>query len=82
MLKAIIDHLKLRRVALWAVSTASPTVIPFAVRHTARVSRLALFCAWARSNGEPVGAALKALTLAEHRLVARPISLIVAEAAG
>lgn len=74
VLEAVVDHLKLRRFALWGVSTGGLTAIPYAARHPGRTSHLVLFGAWARGNGTPVGAALKALMLAHWGLGSRTLA--------
>lgn len=74
VLEAVVDHLKLRRVALWGVSTAGLTAITYAARHPRRVSHLVLFGAWARGSRTPIGAALKTLMIAHWGLGSRALA--------
>lgn len=47
--EAIVDRLQLHRVALLGAADAGPVAIAYAARHPERVSRLVLWCAWART---------------------------------
>ncbi|MDP2954814.1 MAG: alpha/beta fold hydrolase, partial [Longimicrobiales bacterium] len=47
-LAAVVDHLKLQRFALSAISSAGPPAIAYAVAHPERVSRLVLWNAYAK----------------------------------
>src|SRR3990170_2534999 len=49
-LESVIDHLKLRRVALWASDIAGPVAIEYAFRHPAMVSHLILHGCFARGQ--------------------------------
>jgi len=52
-LEAVIDHLKLRRVALWALDMAGPVAVEYAFRHPQNVSHLILYGSYAR--GKDIG---------------------------
>src|SRR5919201_288289 len=47
-LEAVVDRLDLARFALFGAADAGPVAIAYAARHPERVSRLVLWCAWAR----------------------------------
>lgn len=47
--EAVIDRLRVPRVALLGAADAGPVAIAYAARHPERVSRLILWCAWART---------------------------------
>ena len=47
--EAIVDRLRLDRVALLGAADAGPVAIAYAARHPERVSHLVLWCAWART---------------------------------
>jgi pimeloyl-ACP methyl ester carboxylesterase len=53
-LEAVIDSLKLRRLALWGVSQAGPVAVAYAVKHSRRVSHLILYGSYSR--GEAIAA--------------------------
>jgi pimeloyl-ACP methyl ester carboxylesterase/DNA-binding CsgD family transcriptional regulator len=46
--EAVVDRLGLARFALFGAADAGPVAIAYAARHPERVSRLVLWCAWAR----------------------------------
>jgi pimeloyl-ACP methyl ester carboxylesterase/DNA-binding CsgD family transcriptional regulator len=46
--EAVVDRLCLDRFALFGAADAGPVAIAYAARHPERVSRLVLWCAWAR----------------------------------
>jgi pimeloyl-ACP methyl ester carboxylesterase/DNA-binding CsgD family transcriptional regulator len=47
--EAVVDRLKVPRVALLGAADAGPVAIAYAARHPERVSHLVLWCAWART---------------------------------
>jgi pimeloyl-ACP methyl ester carboxylesterase/DNA-binding CsgD family transcriptional regulator len=47
--EAVVDRLQVPRVALLGAADAGPVAIAYAARHPERVSRLVLWCAWART---------------------------------
>jgi pimeloyl-ACP methyl ester carboxylesterase/DNA-binding CsgD family transcriptional regulator len=49
-LAALLDHLTLRQVALFAAQAGGPVAISFAARHPDRVSYLVLWCTYARGS--------------------------------
>jgi class 3 adenylate cyclase/pimeloyl-ACP methyl ester carboxylesterase len=50
IMETVVDHLKLKRMALFSVSQAGPVAIGYAVRHPRRVSHLILYGTWARRD--------------------------------
>jgi class 3 adenylate cyclase len=48
-LEAVVDHLSLERFALYGSYSLGPVAIAYAARHPDRVSRLLLWCSWARA---------------------------------
>src|SRR5438067_869960 len=74
VLAGVVEHLKLRHFALWAVSTAGLTAIAYAASQPRRLSELILFGAWSGASHAPVGAALKALMLAHWGLGSRTLA--------
>ena len=77
-LEAVVDHLKLRKIALWGLSEGGPVAIAYAARHPRRVSRLVLYGTFARMNPTPERQetidALAALVRAEWGLGSRTLS--------
>ena len=77
-LEAVVDHLKLRRCALWGLSEGGPVAIAYAARQPRRVSRLILYGTFARMNPTPEQQetidALVALVRAEWGLGSRTLS--------
>ena len=49
-LEAVLDRLDVDRFNLFAAADAGPVAITYAVRHPERVSRLILWCSWARGS--------------------------------
>jgi class 3 adenylate cyclase len=49
-LEAVVDHLGLERFALWGGFALGPVAIAYAARYPERVSRLLLWCSWARAS--------------------------------
>lgn len=49
-LEAVIDFLDLEKFCLFGAGDAGPVAIAYAARYSARVSRLVLWCAWARGS--------------------------------
>ena len=47
-LEAVVDQLGLDRFSLFGAANAGPVAIAYAVRHPKRLSRLVLWCAWAK----------------------------------
>jgi class 3 adenylate cyclase len=50
-LEAVVDHLRLKRFALFGISEGGPTSIEYVVRHPRRVTRMLLYGTFARGNG-------------------------------
>lgn len=48
--EAVVDHLGLTRFVLFGAADAGPVSIAYAARHPERVSRLILWCTWARAS--------------------------------
>jgi pimeloyl-ACP methyl ester carboxylesterase/DNA-binding CsgD family transcriptional regulator len=48
--EAVVDRLGLERFAMFGAFDAGPVAIAYAARHPERVSRLILWCSWARSS--------------------------------
>ncbi len=48
--EAVVDHLGLDEFALLGAADAGPVAIAYAARHPERVSRLILWCSWARTS--------------------------------
>ncbi|GAG22929.1 unnamed protein product, partial [marine sediment metagenome] len=49
-LEAVVDHLGLERFTLYAAFALGPVGIAYGARHPERVSRLLLWCSWARAS--------------------------------
>ena len=49
-ISAVVDRLRLERFALWATTTMGPVAIAYAASHPERVSRLILWCSYARAS--------------------------------
>jgi class 3 adenylate cyclase len=49
-LEAVVDHLGLERFSLYGGFALGPVAIAYAARHPQRVSRLVLWCSWARAS--------------------------------
>ncbi|GAG11167.1 unnamed protein product, partial [marine sediment metagenome] len=49
-LEAVVDHLGLEEFALYGSFFLGPVAIAYAARHPERVSRLLLWCSWARAS--------------------------------
>ena len=60
-LDAVVDRLGLNRFALLATFNSGPVAITYAARHSERVARLVLWCAWARASDWSRAAQYKAL---------------------
>src|SRR5918997_6894176 len=48
--EAVVDRLHLERFAMFGAFDAGPVAIAYAARHPERLSRLILWCSWARSS--------------------------------
>jgi len=49
-LEAVVDHLGLERFSLYGGFALGPVAIAYAARHPQRISRLVLWCSWARAS--------------------------------
>lgn len=74
VLGELADHLKLRRFALFGVSTGALVAVPYAVAQPRRVSHLLLFGIWRTSWTTELGAAVRALILAHWGLGAKTLA--------
>ena len=50
IMEAVVEHLKLKRMALFSYSQSGPVAVAYAVRHPRRVSHLILYGTWARRD--------------------------------
>ncbi len=64
-LEAVVDALKLRRFALYGVSSGGPATIAYAARHPERVTRIVLYDTYARSLDPNSEAAKQTMTPVE-----------------
>jgi pimeloyl-ACP methyl ester carboxylesterase len=77
VLEELVDHLKLRRFALWGVSAGGRVAILYSLSHPRRISQLLLFGTWASPPGPNaigLGAALRALMTAHWELGANTLA--------
>lgn len=68
VLAELVDHLRLRRFALWGVSAGGRPALSHAVEHPRRVSRLILFGTWVQDKPSQLVSPLRELTLAHWGL--------------
>src|SRR6266851_9518352 len=66
-LEAVVDALKLRRFALYGVSSGGPATIAYAARHPERVTRIVLYDTYARSLDPNSEAAKQTMTPVERQ---------------
>ncbi|MGI8477955.1 MAG: alpha/beta fold hydrolase [Thermomicrobiales bacterium] len=74
VLGELVDHLRLRRFALFGVSTGALVAMPYAVAQPQRVSHLLLFGIWRTSWTTQLGAAVRALILANWGLGSKTLA--------
>jgi pimeloyl-ACP methyl ester carboxylesterase/DNA-binding CsgD family transcriptional regulator len=74
VLGELVDHLRLRRFALLGVSTGALVAVPFTVARPRRVSHLLLFGIWQTSWTTQLGAAVRALILANWGLGSKTLA--------
>ncbi|MGN6697445.1 MAG: alpha/beta fold hydrolase, partial [Thermomicrobiales bacterium] len=74
VLAGLADHLRLRRFALYGVSTGALVAVPYALAQPRRVSHLLLFGIYRKAWTTEVGAALRALIGANWGLGSRALA--------
>jgi pimeloyl-ACP methyl ester carboxylesterase/DNA-binding CsgD family transcriptional regulator len=74
VLAELVDHLRLRRFALYGVSTGALVAVPYALAQPRRVSHLLLFGIYRKAWTTEVGAAVRALIRAHWGLGSRALA--------
>jgi pimeloyl-ACP methyl ester carboxylesterase/DNA-binding CsgD family transcriptional regulator len=71
VLAEVVDHLRLRRFAIFGPSQGGLVAVPYAVSHPRRVSQLLLYGTWRRSRASELESAVRALILAHWGIGAK-----------